>query len=68
MECNNILNRLKIAASFIQPILSFPDYYGRPTFFNELKFGIQSDATNIKVEFVEEVDPINSFEMTVNVV
>lgn len=34
-------------------------------FFNELKFCIQAYVTIIKVEFVDEVDPMNCFEMAV---
>lgn len=32
--------------------MAFPDGYSRTKFINELKFSIQSDNTNKKVEFV----------------
>lgn len=32
--------------------MAFPDGYSRTKFINELKFIIQSDTTNKKVEFV----------------
>lgn len=41
----------------------FSDYCGRKSFFIELKFGIQAD--NINIEFIEDDDPMNRFEMAV---
>lgn len=41
----------------------FSDYCGRKSFIIELQFGIQAD--NINIEFIEEDDPMNRFEMAV---
>lgn len=39
------------------------DDYGRTIFYNKLKFGIHVDTTNIKVEFLNEVDPTNRLKI-----
>lgn len=44
-------------------------FYGRAVFLNGLKFGMQANIRYIKgkieVEILDEVDPINRFEMAV---
>lgn len=45
---------------------SFPGDYDRTISFNDLKFSIQAYITNRAVEFVDEINPLNRFEMAVS--
>lgn len=51
----------------LQPTLnrlcSFPKYYDRTVSLKDLKLGILADITNRKVEFVNEIDPLNCFKL-----
>lgn len=53
-----------MAVSTCQPIISFQTLTAERFSETELKFGIQADFTNnINVESVDEVNPLNRFEI-----
>lgn len=45
---------------------SIPDDYDRTIFFKDLKFVIQGDIINIKVDSVDGIDTLNLFKMVVD--
>lgn len=47
----------KISSSFISAFFLFPGDNDRMISLNDLEFGIKVDINNIKIDFLDEVDP-----------
>lgn len=51
--------------AYFQPIFLLIEITVKRLLFNELKIGMQSEITNIKIELVDRIGPLNRFEIAV---